>query len=187
MPQVTISKVMLEHAALAVETARTQFRINLDFSATSLSEVDRILSALYFNRDRGLVAKLLNKSQEHEIREQAKTWGGYVGETLRRKWGGTWHTTVLPGGEIQIYLKLFGSNAYPIDEVYKRLVHGPQQHSLLGLHEIALANANPAAMNAPKGHGTTPTVIAGTKPQAAVAAPSPVARPPQIAESSVDI
>src|SRR5205823_3964113 len=137
MPQVTISKVMLEHAALAVETARTQFRINLDFSATSLSEVDRILSALYFNRDRGLMAKLLSKNQEQELREQAKTWGGYVGETLRRKWGGTWHTSVLEGGEIQIYLRLFGSNAYPIDEVYKRLVSGPQQQSLLGLHEIA--------------------------------------------------
>src|SRR4029078_9648143 len=137
MPQITISKVMLEHAARAVEAARDQFRINLDFSATSLGEGDRILRAIYFTRDRGLVAKLLNKHQEQEIREQAKTWGGYVGETLRRKWGGTCHTPPLPSGEVQIYLKLFGSNAYPIDEVYKRLVGGPQPQSLLGLHEIA--------------------------------------------------
>src|SRR5438477_4073490 len=105
MAQVTITKVMLDHAARAVETARDQFRITLDFSAQSLTEVDRILSALWFNRDRGLMTKLLHQKKEHgELREQAKMWGGYVGETLRRKWGGTWHTTVLPSGEAQISL-----------------------------------------------------------------------------------
>jgi predicted dehydrogenase len=140
MAQVTISQLMLEHAARAVETARDEFRINLDFSEQSLSEVDRILTAMYFNRDRGLVARLLNKSQEQEIREQAKTWGGYVGEILRRKWGGRWHTTPLPGGEVRIYLKLSGSNRYPVDEVYKRLTEGPQRS---GLHEAALANQMP--------------------------------------------
>lgn len=53
----------------------------------------------------------------------SKIWGGYIGEVIRRKWGGNWSTEneAYPG---ELTLKIFDNNIFPPSKVYKRLTNG---------------------------------------------------------------
>ncbi len=57
----------------------------------------------------------------------AKMFGGYIGETVRIKWGGEWHinTEITPGNGIYA-LSVSGKEIFPCVKVWKRLINGSE-------------------------------------------------------------
>lgn len=113
-PDAKLAGTIVAQSQAALQSAKNQFGESLDFSSDSLEGVERIMTALH-KRD--------PKLTEEQITELSKLWGIYVGEVIRRYYGGQWSTTAgVPD------LALGGRNAAPIDKVRKRLVAGPTEN-----------------------------------------------------------
>ena len=64
-----------------------------------------------------------------EVEEQmvmmAKLWGGYLGEVVRRRWGGEWAMETYPGGNFAtLTLNVRGAKLFPSMKIYRRLTEG---------------------------------------------------------------
>ena len=64
------------------------------------------------------------------IENTVRVWGSYLGEVIRRKWGGVW---MLSGKDV--YLEISGKRFSPIQQVYERITLG-QQYDI----EVYIAN-----------------------------------------------
>jgi hypothetical protein len=129
VPEATIADVMQAYAQDAVDFAKEQFQVNLDFSENSLEQVEKILGTLHDTLPKGVLGKLFRRGPSHEqIWEMAKGWGGYIGEVIRQRWGGEWmtETAVHPGTVIT--LRVSGSDIFPPAKVYKRLTNGAEDN-----------------------------------------------------------
>ena len=125
MSQPTITAVMHAHAEDAVAYAKSRFRMDLDYSSQSLERVDRILAAMYYDTPRTFFAKLLRRGPSYdEVWTFSKMWGGYVGEVIRKRWGGTWKSSLRPDGHAQITFDVLGKKYHPVDTVHRRIVEG---------------------------------------------------------------
>src|SRR5436309_15682385 len=82
MEQKDISAMMLAFADEAVKMGREGFEVELDFSEGSLQKVEEILSQLS--------TEMPESATDASIDEMSKMWGGYLGEVVRRRWGGEW-------------------------------------------------------------------------------------------------
>ena len=121
----TIAQVMQANADHAVRHAHDHFKWDLDFSPASLERVDKIIDVLHVELPKSFIAKALKHAAiEQEVWTAAKMWGGYVGETIRRKWGGRWKTTPSPDGHAEILLDTPLGKCRPIDHVRRRLSEG---------------------------------------------------------------
>lgn len=123
MAGLTIAHVMQAHAQDAVDMARERFQVNLDFSEQSITRVERCLEQLHASLPRGFGRILRQRKLEAEAWDLAKMWGGYVGEVVRRRWGGEWATASSAAGTT-IVLCVLGSEVYPTAKVYGRLTNG---------------------------------------------------------------
>src|SRR5688572_17920252 len=125
MSDQTITDVMRAHAVDAVAYAKSRFRMDLDLSSQSLERVDRILAAMYFDIPRTFFAKLFRRGPTDDlVWDWSKMWGGYVGEVIRKRWGGVWRSSLKPDGHAQISFDVLGQRYYPIDVMRRRLVEG---------------------------------------------------------------
>jgi hypothetical protein len=98
----------------AIKTAKLTFGESLDFTSESLDGVERIMTKLQ---------KQEPKLTDEQITELSKSWGIYVGEVIRRYYGGQW---VMVEGVPDVALG--GKHASPIAKVRKRLVGGPTEN-----------------------------------------------------------
>ena len=125
MPQPTITDIMRTHAADAVKYAQTRFRMELDYSSQSLERVDRMLAAMYFDIPRTFFKKLFRRGPSYDdVWTWAKMWGGYVGEVIRRRWGGTWKSSLQTDGHAQISFDVLGQRYFPVELMHRRLKDG---------------------------------------------------------------
>lgn len=125
MSDQTVTDVMRAHAADAVAYAKSRFRMELDLSSQSLERVDRILAAMYFDIPRTFFAKLFRRGPTDDlVWDWSKMWGGYVGEVIRKRWGGVWRSSLKPNGHAQISFDVLGQRYYPVDVMRRRLVDG---------------------------------------------------------------
>jgi hypothetical protein len=68
-------------------------------------------------------------ASDTSIDEMSKMWGGYLGEVVRRRWGGEWTIDYYPGGQFLIItLNVNGSKLFPSMKVNRRLTEGPQEN-----------------------------------------------------------
>lgn len=129
MSEVTIAVMMQAYAQDAVDFARNQFQIDLDFSENSLEQVDQILAALHNTLPKGRLGKLFKSGPSQEqIGDMAKGWGGYIGEVIRRRWGGEWTTETAAHPGTVITLRVLGYDIFPPAKVYKRLTNGSEDN-----------------------------------------------------------
>lgn len=98
----------------AIKTAKLTFGESLDFTSDSLEGVERIMTR---------IQKQDPKPTDEQLTELAKLWGVYVGEVIRRYYGGQW---VMVEGVPDVALG--GKHASPIAKVRKRLVGGPTEN-----------------------------------------------------------
>jgi hypothetical protein len=129
MADFTITNVMEAYAQDAVDMAREQFQLELDYSEGSLELVEKILSELHDTLPKGKSSKSSkSKPSEDQIWRMAKIWGGYVGEVMRRWWGGNWTMGGARFSNEVISLETHDTVIFPPTKVYKRIVNGPEDN-----------------------------------------------------------
>ena len=119
-PDAKLAGTIVAQSQLAIKTGKLQFGESLDFSSESLEQVERIMSALHKQVKEGTPDRKLSDDQ---ITELSKLWGIYVGEVIRRYYGGQWS---LADGVPDLVLG--GRNASPLAKVRKRIVDGPMDN-----------------------------------------------------------
>jgi hypothetical protein len=115
MPFPDLGAMMEGYARGAVETARTDYRKALDFSADSIEVLDEILV-------------LVSESPEHDVDYEVRLWGSYLGEIIRQRYNGGWEMTQYPGGTVAVpAVDVRGSRLFPLLKVYRRLTMGEEE------------------------------------------------------------
>jgi hypothetical protein len=120
-----IATMMQGYAEQAIALAR-EFKIELDYSEASMEKVEGLLGQLQGELSQWSLGK---SSPQHvadkPLDEMARIWGGYLGEVVRRRFGGEWTIESYPGGEFLIIaLNVGGSRLFPAMKVHKRLTEG---------------------------------------------------------------
>ena len=126
MEHETLGEMMQEYAEKAVELAR-DFHVQLDFTENSVQALEQILTQLH-EEHRAFTAG--RSSPEQAVEEQmvtmCKLWGGYLGEVVRRRWGGDWAMESYPGANFAtLTLNVRGGKLFPSMKIYRRLTEGP--------------------------------------------------------------
>jgi hypothetical protein len=122
VPQRTASEQMADLAAQAVQAAHDAYEATLDYSATSVEQVEGILATLH---------------EEHRVHPfvpermiaEANRWGAYVGEVARRMRGGEWQRDSAHVGANTFPL-VFGeqNEIYPCAWCYRRITNGTEDN-----------------------------------------------------------
>jgi len=103
------------YAQAAVDVARTEFELGLDFTSDSVDVLDDILV-------------VVSESPERDLDFEVRLWGSYLGEVLRRRYAGGWEMTQYPGGTVAVpAVDVRGSRLFPLMKVYKRLTAGEEE------------------------------------------------------------
>ena len=112
--------MMQAFAEQAVRLGR-EFKINLDYSEGSLEEVERLLARFH--------DELTSANPGSKLEEMSKIWGGYLGEVVRRRFGGEWSIEKYPAGDFLIVsLNVNGARLFPSMKVHKRLTEGSSEN-----------------------------------------------------------
>ena len=117
----------------AVERAKTEFKIELDFTEASVEKVEEIAARVFARQPLA----------EERRAELAKLIGVYLGEVARRNHGGEW--TIPKDGPMAGALVLQGKTGQssPPSKVYKRLTDGDGDN--LAIYYQQLIRASPPA------------------------------------------
>ncbi|HET9839164.1 MAG TPA: hypothetical protein VFR84_13070 [Candidatus Angelobacter sp.] len=104
------------YAEQAVLIAR-DFNATLDYSENSLMELESIVARLALDLPNGAPAE--------ELTEVCKMWGSYLGEVVRRRFGGDWSIDTYPGKQFAtLTLTVAGNKLFPSMKVHRRLTEG---------------------------------------------------------------
>jgi hypothetical protein len=110
-----LGSMMEGYARAAAEFAKHEFKQKLDFTADSIDGLDEILV-------------LVGESPELDVDFEARLWGSYLGEVLRRRYAGSWEMTQYPGGMVAVpSVDVRGSRLFPLMKVYRRLTVGDEE------------------------------------------------------------
>lgn len=102
-----LAQWLSSQAQIAIKTARTKWDLALDFSPDSLEKVESVLAQLH---DALKTATPEERPTEKQIEAASIIWGVYVGEAIRRHYGGKWE--LKPEGVIQ--LRINTSTLFPL-------------------------------------------------------------------------
>lgn len=112
----SVSAMAGAYAEQAVAAGR-KFGVTLDYSEGSLRAVEDIL-ARSEQRSGG-------SSLQEDLDEACKIWGSYLGEVVRRRFGGAWSIETYPGKQFAtLTLSVRGSKLFPSIKVHRRLTQG---------------------------------------------------------------
>lgn len=127
----TANDMMSAYASDAVDYCQQAFGLPLDFSEESIKSIEEVLTRLHASLPRGFLSRLFKRGPSPEqIDTICKMLGGYVGEVMRRHWGGAWKlgSDVAPG-QVIVTLELpGGTDVWPQFKVAKRLSNGPEDN-----------------------------------------------------------
>jgi hypothetical protein len=130
-------QIMKEASKKAVLWAKGCYSKDLDFTPHSLAIVEEILQTRSLTIPKSWFGRLImRKAEINDIGSICILVGAYIGEVLRKKFGGTWHVDSSFGGPA-FALSIFDGKVYPIDKVSKRLYAG-QGDSIWGFYQMML-------------------------------------------------
>lgn len=130
-----LGAMMEGYAKGAVEVAKSEYRQTLDYSSESMNALDEILV-------------LLCESPEIDLEYESRLWGSYLGESLRRRYAGTWEMTQYPGGEVAVpAVDVRGSRLFPLMKVHRRLTIGEEEDLPSFYSKVTARLGNPAKVN----------------------------------------
>ena len=113
----SVSDMAGAYAEQAVLIAR-EFNTKLDYSENSLMELEAIISQLALELPAG-------GAPGDELAEMCKMWGSYLGEVVRRRFGGDWSIDTYPGKQFAtLTLTVAGNKLFPSMKVHRRLTEG---------------------------------------------------------------
>ena len=131
-PDAKLAGWLVAQAQTAVKTAKLEWQESLDFSDDSLDAIERIMSKLHAREKQTPPG---GGFTEEQLTQASKMWGAYVGEVIRRQYGGQWLTAA--DGALQ--LALSGTTAHPVSKVRNRIVNGPADNIRFYFAAIAKA------------------------------------------------
>ena len=116
-----LAGLLLAQSQPAVQNARLKWAESLDFRSDSLDTIERMLGKMH---DLAKAAAPGTGPSDEQISAASTLWGVYIGEVIRRHYGGQWATEEdgtlsLSVGEAQIS---------PIAKARKRIVDGPAEN-----------------------------------------------------------
>ncbi len=108
---------LMQQADLAVQIARDNYGVTLDYTPESLAALNPLLSEAHTNY------AAAGKKAGTPTRT-IQVWGAYLGETLRRSKGGEWRMSTTRGAEWPYYVTTPAGDEFPFDQVRLRVVNG---------------------------------------------------------------
>ena len=128
MSDVTANDMMEAYALDAVDFGK-KFNEDLDFSRESIERVERICTILFNAIPTNFFTKLIRrKPSEQQILQISKVFGGYIGEVMRKNFGGDWNIKNLFNQGNTVLLTIGDTELSPVAKVYKRLTNGPEDN-----------------------------------------------------------
>jgi len=112
---------MIELADAAVRMARDDHATTLDYSVESVKDVETILGTLYDQSAK----QALNQDQQVYF---AVRYGAYIGEVIRREWGGKWERDHPVAGPGSLPIESRDHESFPVGWCFKRLKNGPEDN-----------------------------------------------------------
>jgi hypothetical protein len=113
----SVESMVQAYSQAAVEMAR-DFKAALDYTENSVMEIEAILAQ--FAQDLAS-----SKPPADEMDEMCKLWGCYLGEVVRRRFGGEWGIETYPGKEFAtLTLNVGGNKLFPSMKIHRRLTEG---------------------------------------------------------------
>jgi len=104
---------MAEAYAQRAVSAAQAMNEPLDFTEQSLVTLEAILDRLWRRPEGG------------DLNETCKLWGSYLGEVVRRRYGGEWSIETYPGKQFAtLTLSVNGNKLFPSMKVHRRLTAG---------------------------------------------------------------
>jgi hypothetical protein len=130
-----LGAMMEGYAHAAVDSARSDFRHQLDFSAESVDALDEILV-------------MVGESPDRDLDFEVRLWGSYLGELIRGRYAGTWEMTQYPGGTVAVpAVNVRGSRLFPLMKVYRRLTAGEEEDLRSFYNMVTERLGKPAQVN----------------------------------------
>jgi hypothetical protein len=123
-----INTTMAAFAKAAVQFA-AGFKKNLDYSESSIQLVEAICESLYADIPKNFFTKLIQSGpSENKISQMAQMLGAYVGEVIRKNYGGSWALEEVGSQGKTIVLNIGETKVFPVAKLYKRLKNGPEDN-----------------------------------------------------------
>ncbi len=131
-PDAKLAGWLVAQGQTAVKTAKLDWRESLDFGEDSLDAIERIMTRMHARSRNTAPGEGVT---EEQLTQASKMWGAYVGEVIRRQYGGQWST----GADGALQLALSGYTAQPVVKVRTRIVNGPADNIRFYFAAIAKA------------------------------------------------
>jgi hypothetical protein len=113
----SVESMVRAYSQAAVELAR-EFKAALDYTDNSVMEVEVILAQFAQDLASG-------QPPADEMDEMCKLWGCYLGEVVRRRFGGEWGIETYPGKQFAtLTLNVGGNKLFPSMKIHRRLTEG---------------------------------------------------------------
>ncbi len=130
-----LGAMMEGYAQAAVETAKSEYRYTLDYSAESINTLDEIIV-------------LISESLNIDLDFESRLWGSYLGEVIRVRYAGTWEMTQYPGGQLAVpAVEVRGSRLFPLMKIYRRLTNGEEEDLRTFYNMVTDRLGNPAQVH----------------------------------------
>ena len=115
MPNINVD--MKSTADFAVKSARERFTQELDYSDQTIPMLENITTQIYW----GFSSRDKDAREDGLVYNTAMIWGSYLGEYMRRKWGGSW---VIKGSDPVISINDLEFS--PINLVFQKMTTHPE-------------------------------------------------------------
>ena len=116
-----LAGVLVAQSQLAVQTAKLKWAESLDYTPDSLDAIERMLGKMHN------VAKYAAPGQgpsDEHMATASRIWGIYIGEVIRRHYGGQWSTNEAGA----LTLSIGEAQVDPIAKARKRIADGPTEN-----------------------------------------------------------
>jgi len=138
-------KIIFSNCKTAIEYGKS-FGKNLDYSESSIEDVEEILEFYSKDLKPGFVKSLLKRvagkqPTDKQIQSMATIWGVYLGEVIRihNSSNCNWFVeNVFGDGEV-LHLQIGEIKAFPIDKVMKRLMNGAEDN-VVSFYDVIKSN-----------------------------------------------
>ena len=116
-----LAGVLVAQCQSAIQSGKLTWAESLDMTPDSLDGVERLLGKMHNHYK--FAAPGAGPSDE-QINNTSKTWGIYIGEVIRRHYGGQW----LQAPDGALTLSIGETQVSPIAKARKRIVDGPTEN-----------------------------------------------------------
>ena len=121
--EMPLDQAMNLYAGEAVERAKTEFGVSLDYSTDSLVELEGILEKLHQRN-------VTNALDEATLGSESQLWGAYIGGVFKKITPAGWQRDSEAAGPGSFPLKIKTSEFFPCGWVWKRIRNGKEDNTM---------------------------------------------------------